>query len=70
MLRLKPRQREILIEKWPDLANLAMGGLVFGQFLSERPLSIWLMGLGWMIWIFLVGCAVAIREGKEPWKAP
>ena len=50
MLRLKPRQREVLIEKWPDLANLALAGLVFGQFLSAEPFSLPVALGGLAIW--------------------
>ena len=69
MLRLSAGGRTLLAEKVSDVANVAAGAMVFGQFLSDRPFSIWLMGLGWIIWVFLVGCAVAITEGKTPWKA-
>ncbi len=39
MVRLTTRQREALIEKVPDVANLAMGSMFFGQFLTDRPFS-------------------------------
>jgi hypothetical protein len=32
MIRLKARQREVVVEKLPDLANVTAGALVFGQF--------------------------------------
>jgi hypothetical protein len=32
---LTERQREIFVDKLPDLANLAVAGLVFGQLLME-----------------------------------
>jgi len=34
MLRLKRTQREMLADKLPDTANLALGALVFAQFLA------------------------------------
>jgi len=30
-------QRRMLMDKLPDAANLALGGMVFGQFLGDRP---------------------------------
>lgn len=69
MLRLTAGRRTLLADKVSDVANVAAGAMVFGPFLSDRPFSIPQMLLGGTIWIFLVGCAVAIREGKEPWKA-
>ena len=46
MLRLKPRQRALIVEKVPDLANIGAGVLVFGQFAGEEPLSVWFVLLG------------------------
>ena len=34
MLRLKREQRQLLADKLPDVANVAAGGLVFGQALG------------------------------------
>jgi hypothetical protein len=39
MLELRTRQREILIDKLPDVANLAAGALVFGQFIGSETFS-------------------------------
>jgi hypothetical protein len=36
MLRLKRTQRAIAVEKLPDVANIGLGVLVFGQFVDER----------------------------------
>ena len=36
MLKLKTEQREVLVEKLPDMANLVVGALFLGQFLGER----------------------------------
>jgi len=40
MLRLRPRQREVLVEKLPDVANLVAASTFFGQFLTDRPFSV------------------------------
>ena len=51
MLRLNVRQRAMLVEKVPDLANLAMAGLVFGQFLGAEAFSIRVALGGVVVWI-------------------
>jgi hypothetical protein len=65
MLRLKPRQRELLLEKWPDLANLAMGGLLFGQFLGDEPVSIPVGLVGLAIWIAVMALTLVLAGEKE-----
>jgi hypothetical protein len=50
MLTLKPRQRAVLLEKVPDLANLGAGALIFGQFVSDQPFSAWLALAGFGVW--------------------
>ena len=62
MLHLKPRQREVLIEKWPDMANLAIGGLVFGQFLRPEPFSLSIAVGGLAIWVIVMGFAMKLAE--------
>jgi len=39
MLRLNRRQREVLIEKLPDVANLVAASTFLGQFLADHPFS-------------------------------
>ena len=39
MLRLTPKQRAVAVEKLPDLANIAAGFFVFGQFVGDEPTS-------------------------------
>ncbi len=43
MVGLAKEQRRMLIDKLPDAADLALGGLVFGQFLGDRPFSMALL---------------------------
>ena len=62
---MKPRQRELLLEKWPDLANLAMGGLVFGQFLSDEPFSIPVGLVGLAIWIAVMALALVLAGERQ-----
>jgi len=65
MLRLKLRQRAVIVEKLPDLANLVAGVLVLGQFVGEEPASIWLVTAGAAIWAGLAGVTMLIA-GEEP----
>ena len=41
MLVLKPEHRAMFADKLPDTANLALGALVFGQFLAEGAFRPW-----------------------------
>ena len=55
MVVLSSRQRAVLVEKLPDIANVAAGALVFGQFLGDRPYSLALALYGVGIWSALMG---------------
>ena len=65
MLVLNRRQRALLAEKSLDLANLALGALVFGQFLGERAFSRWLGGFGIACWILFVAASVFLAGGED-----
>ena len=65
MLRLKPRQRTVLIEKVPDVANLAAGSMFFGQFLTEQPFSLALALLGMAAWAALWIFTLVLAEDEE-----
>lgn len=59
MLRLTLRQREMLIDKVPDLANLGAAGLVFGQaFMESFSVVVGLAGV--LMWVMGVGFAAFI----------
>lgn len=64
VLRLNRRQREVFVEKLPDAGNLAIGGLVFGQFVATGEFSSWLAVLGLVTWGLFMGLA-AVLAGKE-----
>ena len=60
MLRLKPGQRRVLIDRVPELANVIVGSLFFGQFLTEREFSyalaltsvaLWFVGIAFTFWL-------------------
>jgi hypothetical protein len=65
MLRLKTRQREIIVEKLPDLANIVAGVFVIGQFVGDEPASIWLIGAGLAMWISLAVLTLVIAGGNH-----
>lgn len=65
MLKLTDRQRVVLVQTIPPLANLAVGTLVFGQFLRRQPFSIALALAGIGIWVVLVSTALVVTEGKR-----
>lgn len=58
MLRFKVQQRSILMDKLPDLANLAVAGLVFGQFVGGGRFSIHIGFVGVVIWIAVIALAL------------
>ena len=47
----------MFIDKLPDAANLALGALVFGQFLGTGSFSLVAASLGIVSWAALVGWA-------------
>ncbi len=53
-----PEQRRTLIDKLSDGANMALGALLFGQFLSERPFSALVAVGGIATWAALFGSAL------------
>ena len=65
MLRLKPRQRAVAVEKLPDLANVIAGLLVFGQFVDDEPVSIWLVAAGLAIWLILAWATLFLAGGNH-----
>ena len=60
MLKLKALQRQMLVDKLPDVANLVVGALFLGQFLSDRPFSQILALFGVAAWMALMGFALTI----------
>ena len=62
MLELNRDQREVLIGALPDVANVTVGALVFGQVLSDRAFSFGLALLGGALWVLFVGVAVVLAR--------
>lgn len=66
MVELNRRQRAMFVDKLPDAANLAMGGLVFGQLVATGRFSTALAIVGVAIWVFFMGWGTALAEREEP----
>ena len=62
MLVLKPAQRRLLAETVRDIANIAAGAMVFGQFLGSQMFSLWIAVGGVTLWIALVAWAIALAQ--------
>ena len=65
MLRLRKTQRAILVEKIPDLANLAAAGLIFGQFVSGQRFSIAIAVVGVLTWAGMIVWTLIIARDEE-----
>ncbi|HLF13197.1 MAG TPA: hypothetical protein VJA26_18505 [Gammaproteobacteria bacterium] len=63
MVRLGRTQRTLLAEKVCDMANLAAGAMVFGQFLADARFSTGVALGGMAVWIVLV--LTALRATSE-----
>ncbi len=64
MLRLSTPQRALLADKLCDVANVAAGALVFGQFLAQGGVSLIQMAAGIALWLVLTGWALALRRNE------
>ena len=65
MVELTSEQRQMFTDKLPDAANLALGALVFGQFLGDRPFSPGVAVLGTAAWVVLVGSAFTLGRKRR-----
>lgn len=54
---LDEKKKELLANKLLDLANIAAGALIFGQFLSESPVNkvLFVIGIGIVVLLYWVG---------------
>ena len=66
MLELNERQRAVLIAALPNTANVAAGGLIFGQFVSDRPFSVALALTGIAAWAALIGWSIFLARRHGP----
>ena len=65
MLGLTPEQRRTLADKLPDTGNLALGTLVFAQFLGDRPFVFMAAIAGVVLWALHVGGALLLGRRKS-----
>ena len=65
MLLFNRAQRTLLSEKLADIANVAAGALIFGQFLSDYSFSLSLAAFGVATWLVLTSFAVTIATGID-----
>jgi hypothetical protein len=65
MLRLTPGQRQVLVDRFPELASFAMGSLFFGQLLSDRSFSVSLALGGVAVWVGLFGLTLFLLVERE-----
>jgi hypothetical protein len=63
MVGLSREQRRMFIDRLPDAANMALGALVFGQFIGDRPFSFSVAIFGMVTWASLV--ATAFMLGRK-----
>lgn len=66
MLDLTPEQRQLLFDKLPDAANVALGALVFGPLLGDGSISIVKVAAGALIWFVLFGFCLFLGR-RKPW---
>jgi hypothetical protein len=64
MLKLRRRQRDVLIDKLPDVGNLAAGALVFGQLLGDRPFSLAVAVFGFGLWLLLIASSLYLGRRR------
>jgi len=65
MVRLTRRQRDVFADKLPQVGNIGMGLLVFGQFVSQQPFSPLLFVAGVALWMLLMALAVFAAGGTR-----
>lgn len=67
MVRLRQRKRALVAETLRDIANIAAGAMVFGQFLADAMFSASVAFGGMALWFVFVGCAILLAtEGRDP----
>jgi hypothetical protein len=62
MLDLDRGQRALLADKLFDAGNVAAGGMVFGQFVANRPFSVFLAVVGLAIWLTSLMVSVVLQR--------
>ncbi len=65
MLRFNPEQRTTLANALGELANLMVGALVLGQFLGGGSRPWWLVAVGALLWLALIGFGLVLLGGRR-----
>lgn len=65
MVGLTPRQRQVLADQLPDLANVCAALLVLGQLVGQQPLSPPLFVAGVALWAVLLAFALYLAGGTQ-----
>jgi len=65
MVRLNREQRMLLVETLRDIANIAAGAMVFGQFIGSQTLSYSIAAFGMGVWVALVTFAMVLAGGTQ-----
>jgi len=65
MVILSPQQRRILAETVRDIANIAAGAMVFGQFVAGGTFLPRVAAAGAVVWIVLVVCSIVVAKGSQ-----
>ncbi len=65
MVELSQEQRRVMVDKLPDMANVAAGAMVFGQFIGDRPFSITVAAAGVAAWVALGGIVFLLSRRRE-----
>jgi hypothetical protein len=65
MVRLKKEQRALLAETLRDIANIAAGSMVLGQFLADTMFSTGVAFGGLTRWVVFVGCAMLLASDGQ-----
>lgn len=65
MLHLNDRQRAALIDKVGDAANVAAGGMLFGQAIGGQLFSVGFALAGVGAWLALMALSMLLAKKKE-----
>lgn len=66
MVRLEKEQRTLFAETLTDIANIAAGAMVFGQFLGSQTFSFRMAIFGIGVWVALVAFAIVLAGETQP----
>lgn len=65
MVRLTEERRELLAERFAELANFAVAGLVFGQAVGQETFSAGIALAGMAIWLIFMVFSLALKGAHQ-----